>query len=157
MFTSLSTVGFGDFHPRSNFERIFCALVLLFGVAIFSYIMGKFIEILDKFKSYNDDLDQGDDLNKFFGVLTRFNGKEALNPAFKEEIESFFEFKWKNDCNQAFKEDLDLQHYDQLPDHVQQSIYKDFLFQPFLQKFKRTFDIPNMLNPRQYSFYTFND
>ena len=45
-FTSLSTVGFGDYHPRSNSERIFCAFILLFGVAIFSYIMGIFIEIL---------------------------------------------------------------------------------------------------------------
>ena len=42
MFTSLSTVGFGDYHPRSDFERIFIAMVLLFGVAIFSYIMGNF-------------------------------------------------------------------------------------------------------------------
>lgn len=57
MFTSLSTVGFGDYHPRSNFERVYCAMILLFGVAIFSYIMGNFIEILDQFKSYNKDLD----------------------------------------------------------------------------------------------------
>ena len=42
-FTSLSTVGFGDYHPRSNSERFFCAFILLFGVAIFSYIMGNFI------------------------------------------------------------------------------------------------------------------
>ena len=45
-FTSLSTVGFGDLHPRSDFERLACAFILLFGVAIFSYIMGNFIEIL---------------------------------------------------------------------------------------------------------------
>jgi len=45
-FTSLSTVGFGDLNPRSDFERIFVAFMLLFGVAIFSYIMGVFIEIL---------------------------------------------------------------------------------------------------------------
>lgn len=46
-FTSLSTIGFGDFHPKSDFERSMCALILLFGVAIFSYIMGIFINILD--------------------------------------------------------------------------------------------------------------
>jgi len=45
-FTSLSTVGLGDLNPRSDFERIFMAFMLLFGVAIFSYIMGVFIEIL---------------------------------------------------------------------------------------------------------------
>jgi len=45
-FTTLSTVGFGDFHPRSDAERAICAVILLAGVAIFSYIMGNFIEIL---------------------------------------------------------------------------------------------------------------
>lgn len=45
-FTTLSTVGFGDYHPRSNAERLICAFILLIGVAIFSYIMGIFIEIL---------------------------------------------------------------------------------------------------------------
>lgn len=48
-FTSLTTVGFGDYNPRSEFERIFCAIILLFGVAIFSYIMGNFKEVLIKF------------------------------------------------------------------------------------------------------------
>lgn len=47
-FTSLSTVGFGDFAPRGNIERSFGAFMLLFGVAIFSYIMGNFIDILSQ-------------------------------------------------------------------------------------------------------------
>ena len=42
-FTSLTTVGFGDYHPRGNLERICGAFILLSGVAIFSYIMGNFI------------------------------------------------------------------------------------------------------------------
>jgi len=45
-FTTLSTVGFGDYSPRSNVERATCAFILVFGVAIFSYMMGIFIEIL---------------------------------------------------------------------------------------------------------------
>ena len=54
-FTSLSTVGFGDFHPKSDFERMMCAFILLFGVAIFSYIMGIFIEILNSIKRFYDE------------------------------------------------------------------------------------------------------
>ena len=49
-FTSLSTVGFGDYHPRSDLERLFIAFVLLVGVSIFSFIMGNFISILNQFK-----------------------------------------------------------------------------------------------------------
>jgi len=46
-FTSLSTVGFGDYAPISNLERAVGAFMLLSGVAIFSYIMGNFIEMID--------------------------------------------------------------------------------------------------------------
>ena len=46
-FTTLSTVGFGDIHPISNEERVFCSFIFLFGVLIFSYIMNVFMEIVD--------------------------------------------------------------------------------------------------------------
>ena len=54
----------------SNTERLFMAFGMLFGVAIFSYIMGIFIEILQKYQDLNRDLDEGDNLTKFFGLLT---------------------------------------------------------------------------------------
>ena len=43
---TLSTVGYGDFYPISNIERIIAVIIMLGGVAFFSYIMGNFIEIL---------------------------------------------------------------------------------------------------------------
>lgn len=52
-FTSLTTVGFGDYNPRSDQERLFIAFGLLFGVAIFSLIMGKFIEMIGQIKESN--------------------------------------------------------------------------------------------------------
>jgi hypothetical protein len=45
-FTSLGTIGFGDFHAVADEERIVTILVILFGGMIFSYVMGVFIEIL---------------------------------------------------------------------------------------------------------------
>ena len=45
-FTTLSTVGFGDYNPKSEIERIVTTFILLVGVACFSYIMGQFIDIL---------------------------------------------------------------------------------------------------------------
>ena len=65
-FTSLSTIGFGDYHPKSNSERMVTAFILLFGVAIFSYILGNFIDILNEIQTFNRDLDEGDELTKFF-------------------------------------------------------------------------------------------
>ena len=45
-FTSLATVGFGDFHAFADEERIVQIIVILCGGMIFSYVMGVFIEIL---------------------------------------------------------------------------------------------------------------
>ena len=39
MFTTLSTVGFGDFNPKSEQERAIMTFILLIGVATFSFIM----------------------------------------------------------------------------------------------------------------------
>ena len=40
IFTSLSTVGFGDFYPITDGERIITSVMLLSGVATFSYTLG---------------------------------------------------------------------------------------------------------------------
>lgn len=52
-FTSLSTVGLGDYNPRSDNERLFIAFGLLVGVAIFSYIIGEFCKMVESYSTYN--------------------------------------------------------------------------------------------------------
>ncbi len=46
-FTSLSTVGFGDYHPFSNNERLLCAFILISGVLVFSYLMDYFLGVIN--------------------------------------------------------------------------------------------------------------
>ena len=72
-FTSLSTVGFGDYHPRGNIERMIGAFILLGGVAIFSLIMGNFIEILQEFQKFNEEISDGDSLTQFFLAIKYLN------------------------------------------------------------------------------------
>lgn len=141
-FTSLSTVGFGDFSPRSDFERILCAIILLFGVAIFSYIMGNFINILDQYQNLNSDLDEGDELARFFGLIRRFNDNVPLKLSLKEQIEKHFDYKWINDKNQAIDDQAEKDMLDQLPVEVINKIYGNFLFTDFVQSFQRFFRIP---------------
>ena len=53
--TTLSTVGFGDYAPRSDLERACGAFVLMFGVAIFSKFLGDFIDIIAAYKAIGKD------------------------------------------------------------------------------------------------------
>ena len=107
-FTTLGTIGFGDFHPFADEERIFIAFLFMSGTSIFSYMMGIFIEIVRKFQVLNKDLDNGDELTKFFCVLKRFNGDKEIDLELREKIELHFDFKWKNDRNQAIDDPEEL-------------------------------------------------
>ena len=49
--TTLSTIGFGDMSPVSVEEKVIGGFVMLIGVAVFSFIIGEFIEILMTYKS----------------------------------------------------------------------------------------------------------
>ena len=43
---SLMTVGFGDIHPYTNSEMIFCVIWMIFGVAFYSMILGTLTSLL---------------------------------------------------------------------------------------------------------------
>lgn len=70
--TTLATVGYGDFYPISNNERIFAVAIMLVGVMFFSYIMGNFIEIISSYDKKMGNVDQSGDLNNWLILLTRF-------------------------------------------------------------------------------------
>ena len=44
-------------------------MVLLFGNMIFSLVMEQFLGILNEVKELENDLDEGDQLSKFFGLI----------------------------------------------------------------------------------------
>ena len=41
-FTTLSTVGLGDFHPQNSIERLVCSGIMLFGVMATTYLIESF-------------------------------------------------------------------------------------------------------------------
>ena len=70
--TTLSTVGYGDIFPISQFERITAVVVMMLGVAFFSYIMGNFIEIISNIHSKMGGVDRSTELEKWITSLQRF-------------------------------------------------------------------------------------
>ena len=70
--TTLSTVGYGDFYPISSLEMITTVVVMMLGVAFFSYIMGNFIEIMGNQEKKMGAVDKSEDFNVWLTGLTRF-------------------------------------------------------------------------------------
>ena len=73
--TTLSTVGYGDYFPISNYERLIAIIIMIMGVAFFSYIMGNFIEIISNYekKMGEEFISKNSDLYEYILLLTRFN------------------------------------------------------------------------------------
>lgn len=72
-FTTLSTVGFGDMHPKSDFERAFNIIIFVSGVSIFSYFMGNLIEILQNIMIIQAINEKDNELSMFLTALKKFN------------------------------------------------------------------------------------
>ena len=69
MFTTLSTVGFGDFNPKSEIERLIMTFILISGVACFAYIMSQLIAILLEVQNITAANEDQEKLSQFFLIL----------------------------------------------------------------------------------------
>lgn len=104
--TTLSTIGFGDFHPVSVLEKVIIAPILLFGVAVFSFIMGQFISILMNYKKLWI-VGDGRGLQKWLGLLSKYNNGKPLNKELISKIENHFEYFWEHNRMSALSQEQD--------------------------------------------------
>ena len=97
--TSLSTTGFGDLYPVTDFERIVIAFMLLVGVAMFSYILGELRYMIHSIQLYNSDFEHKEKLEQFFAVLKNFNKGVMIESEIRNRIDKFLIEMWNNDKN----------------------------------------------------------
>jgi hypothetical protein len=107
-FTTLSTVGLGDYYPVSYSERFLAAFGFLIGVAIFAYVMGNFLDVMIVMKDINEDLEDGNGLANFIGMLKNFNGGDPISIKLKENLENYFDYRWNNNKNWSIESESDI-------------------------------------------------
>lgn len=156
-FTTLSTVGFGDYHPKNDIERLGCSVVLVLGVATMSVVLSNFLEMVDKFNELWEEPEEMEELAKFFGLLKRMNGNQDYSDEIRFKIEAYFDYKWKNDKNMAIQTDSELNLFNQLRIEEQVRIYTNVFFDEFLQSFRKLFSIINYETQNSYAFYQYTD
>lgn len=63
----------------SDLERVSSVIIMLGGVAFFSYIMGNFVEIIQSQKKKMGSPDKSEDLSKWLISLARFQNQTPLS------------------------------------------------------------------------------
>lgn len=99
-------------------ERIIGSFVILFGIAIFSIIMGNFIEMLMEFKVVTAENEDNTNLSKWFGLLARFNKGRPLTRELSLKIETYFDYYWAQDRNYGMKGETDQRFLSELPKNI---------------------------------------
>lgn len=97
--TTLATIGFGDYVPKADEERMFNVIIFIVGVSITLYLMDCFIEIVMKFQLLYVDFDEGDKLTIFFDLFKKLNGDKEIESKLKLKIMLHFDNKWETDRN----------------------------------------------------------
>ena len=115
MFTTLTTIGFGDYNPKSEIERVIMTFILLIGVASFSYIMSQFIAILLEVQNITAENEDSEMMSQWLLLLKNFNNNKPLPPEMSARFEKYFTYYWRNDKNYALVEGEDRDLYDELP------------------------------------------
>ena len=81
--TTLYTIGFGEYCPKADEERILHIVIFISGVSITLYLMDRFIEIIMQFQLLYVDFDEGDKLTIFFDLFKKLNGDKDIDPKLK--------------------------------------------------------------------------
>lgn len=128
MMTSLSTVGFGDYYPINNLERLFGSIILLSGVTVFSYIMMKLADMIVNFNELTGDSSNDSEIESFLLLLRKFNEGFPLKASVQQDIREFLKLSCNYDKLNFLKTESDNTLLQKLPANIQTKIYTDFLF-----------------------------
>ena len=134
--TTLSTTGYGDYTPTNNVERIVSLLLMLGGVAFFSYIIGNFIDIISNYDKKMGLTDKSGELTEYLDTLRRFNN---LPKSLTMQIENHFSYHWAND-RLAFIDKRD-DYLGPLPVMIKNQILNVYLFKDVFDNFGRFFGL----------------
>ena len=93
-FTTISTVGFGDYHPRNSKERLLGAALMLFGVMINSIVVESLEKMIKAVRQIDDEYEEYGDLSKFINTIRRFNNNVELPVEKIREYINYFEYRW---------------------------------------------------------------
>lgn len=92
--TTMSSVGFGDYHPTNTWEAGFCILIFLIVLFVWPLLVGKLMDSFDLLQNAFADHNPNNELAQFFGMLEHFNRNLPLNKELINSIEEYFKAYW---------------------------------------------------------------
>ena len=159
IFTTLVTVGYGDFYATNKYEMGFAIILLLAGPTWFAFMMGTAINVINSLQDLGETSHSKSELQLWLSFIE--SNTEPLPTKLKEKILSHFVFMWRNDrlgqiMNNSSEDYLDFSKtqdiiFSQLPDNIKTELIK-YIFSDTLYIYKNFF---KAFSPIQYEICRF--
>jgi hypothetical protein len=165
IFTTLVTVGYGDFYATNKYEMGFAIILVLAGTSWFAFMMGIAIRIMQEYDAETGNSAQTTSLNCWFSSIEKMHN--SIPTTLKEKISLHFLNLWKNDrldsiFNDSNESSFDPSRssnsfFDLLPNRIQEDLL-EYLFSDIFYTYKIFFNtvgdlkyvICRFLQPRLY-------
>ena len=142
IFSTLMTVGYGDFFATNKYEMLLSILIVIIGPTWFAFTMGKAINLINNLKKIDGKADNLSALNIWVSNVE--NQKGLMPHELREKILAHFLHYWKNDRLESMA-NFSEENVDQLdstshaflgslPQPVRENII-EFLFSDIFYKF----------------------
>ncbi len=120
--TTMTTVGYGDITPQSNFQVMYAILIMMIGVATYGYVVANL-------SSYFGNIDTArSEFTRKMAILNAFLVYRDIPPELEKRIRSYYNYIWENRMDHDEDEVIG-----ELPDSLKLDV-KLFLRQPLISK-----------------------
>ena len=147
IFTTLTTVGYGDYLAKNSYEMALCMLIMLLGTVWLALIMSKVTSFVMAFEKIGKAKDKLSELAVFIHSLEYIHG--PIPRHLKSKLFEYFKYFWKKDrlgslmitkLNSSAKKLLETSDptLENLPTSIKVSIF-NYLFQDYFSTFFKFF------------------
>jgi CRP-like cAMP-binding protein len=157
VFTTLSTLGYGDYFPVVRNEYLFTMSIEFMGVFLFAYMMGNINVLIEKLDDDHNEYieNEFEVLDQWLMKIDRANPKKRLNQERVDKIRGSLKTYWEKDHSSIQKGDFLHQLPVELKSELINHLFKNFMDSTFRifftgleEKFKQ--EIVVNLYPRKY-------
>lgn len=99
VYTTLSTLGYGDYYAGTTYEYLFTMAVQFMGVFLFAYMMGNINQLIEKLDDDHNEYieNEAELLDQWIMKVDRANPHRKLSNDLIKKIQESFKTYWKDD------------------------------------------------------------
>lgn len=122
VFTTMTTVGYGDITPKNNFQILYAVIIMILGVGTYGYVIANL-------SSYFGNIDTArSEFTRKMGIINAFLVYRDIPSELENRIRSYYSYIWDNRLDHNEEEVIG-----ELPDSLKLDI-KLYLRQPLISK-----------------------